>query len=349
MPFSFHHFPAAISPSYLSRITFTFCLSACTFVPMTLLIYSDDFLNHDTGPRHPERPDRLRAITQGLKSAGLWDKFTHIPFREADIAIPGLIHDPDYLTAAQLACEQGRVSHLDNDTPISRESFRIALLATGGAIAAAEAILAGKDTNALCLHRPPGHHAEFDRAMGFCIINHIAVAAAWLTQKKGLSRVAIVDFDVHHGNGTQHLFESRSDVLFVSIHQDPTRFYPGTGFARETGKGPGSGFTLNIPMPPGSGDAQYEHAFNEKIIPALDAFQPQFLLISAGFDAAAGDPLASMELTPAGFAMMTRLLLDAANRHCAGKYVSLLEGGYNLQTLSDGVAAHARQLLGLNQ
>ncbi len=312
---------------------------------MTFLTYADDFLNHDTGPGHPERPDRLRAITRALKSTGLWDKLTHLPFTQADIAIPGLIHDPDYLAAAQTACESGQLTHLDNDTPISRDSFRLALLATGGAIAAVEAVLTGKDSNALCLHRPPGHHAEFDRAMGFCIINHIAVAAAYLTQIKGLPRVAIIDFDVHHGNGTQHLLETRPDVLFISIHQDPTRFYPGTGFARETGKGPGTGYTLNLPMPPGSGDSEYDLAFREKIIPALDAYRPDFLLVSAGFDAADGDPLASMRLSPDGFTMMTRHLKAAARRHCQGKLVSLLEGGYNLQTLADGVCAHATELL----
>jgi acetoin utilization deacetylase AcuC-like enzyme len=312
---------------------------------MPLLTYSDAFLNHDTGPGHPERPQRLRAIKDALQASGLWDKFTHIPFAQADLSIPALIHDIDYLHAAQKACQEGQLSHLDNDTPISRESFNLALLATGGVIASIDNILQGKDLTALCLHRPPGHHAEFDRAMGFCIINHIAVAAAYLTQQKGLTRVAIVDFDVHHGNGTQHLFESRSDVLFISIHQDPTRFYPGTGFAREIGKGPGTGFTLNIPMPPGSSDLQYEQAFIEKIIPALDAYKPQFLLLSAGFDAADGDPLASMRISPDGFAMMTRHLKAAAQRHCQGKLLSALEGGYNLKTLASSLTAHATQLL----
>ena len=313
---------------------------------MTLLAYSDQYLAHDTGAGHPERPDRLRAIVAKLKDTGLWNRLSHVEFSEPDIAVPGIIHDPDYLQWASQTCLKGNVSHLDTDTPVCRDSFRLALLATAGAIATVDAVQAGKDMTGFCLHRPPGHHAERDRAMGFCIINHIAVAAQHLVDFHGLKRVAIVDFDVHHGNGTQHMFDDRSDVMFVSIHQDPTRFYPGTGFSRETGAGIGKGFTLNVPMPPGSSDTQYTTAFKDQILPALDAFKPQFLLISAGFDAADGDPLASMRLSSDGFYQITRLLKEAADRNCHGKTVSLLEGGYNLQTLSDGVAAHIKALGG---
>jgi acetoin utilization deacetylase AcuC-like enzyme len=254
------------------------------------------------------------------------------------------VHDPEYVNRLVHAFESGR-RHLDPDTPINDISCDAALLASGGLWAACEAVLDGQVDRAFCAVRPPGHHAERDHAMGFCLINHVAVAADALIRQRGLKRVAIVDFDVHHGNGTQHIFEERADVLFISIHEDPTHLYPGTGYAHEIGRGPGEGFTLNVPMAPHTGDQEWLAAFDEKIIPKLDAFKPEFLLVSAGFDAARGDPLAHIELSTEGFGEIARRLVAVADRHCRGRIVSTLEGGYDLHSLSRGVNAHLEALL----
>jgi acetoin utilization deacetylase AcuC-like enzyme len=213
-------------------------------------------------------------------------------------------------------------------------------------VRAAGAVMDGQVRNAFCAVRPPGHHAEFDRSMGFCMFNNVAVAAEYLIAERGLKRVAIVDFDVHHGNGTQHIFEDRGDVYFISIHEDPRMLYPGTGFAGERGTGRGEGTTLNLPMPPHAGDAAYREAFDRRVIPELEHFAPQFVLVSAGFDALAGDPLAHIELSYAGIEWISRQLVNVAEHHCDGRLVSVLEGGYDLKLLSECVALHLRVLMG---
>ncbi|MEE9212001.1 MAG: histone deacetylase, partial [Phycisphaeraceae bacterium] len=207
-------------------------------------------------------------------------------------------------------------------------------------------VSAGHVRNAFCAVRPPGHHAEHDRSMGFCIFNNVAIAAEHLIREHGLERVAIIDFDVHHGNGTQHIFEDRADVLYISIHEHPQHLYPGTGFASETGRGPGEGTTINLPVLPGAGDDVYRRLFRQRVIPALDDFSPQVLLISAGFDACKDDPLAHVELSAEGFGWMTQQLRDAAERHCGGRLISMLEGGYDLRSLAECVAVHVGGLLG---
>jgi acetoin utilization deacetylase AcuC-like enzyme len=307
-------------------------------------VYHDLFTQHDTGPRHPERADRLRAIVQGIKQAGLDQKLTPLKFKAAPLPPIEAVHDADYLRRAHDAFDLGQ-HHLDPDTPINDISFDAAMLASGGILAACDAVMAGEVKRAFCAVRPPGHHAERDRAMGFCIINHVAVAAQHLISHHGLQRVAIVDFDVHHGNGTQHIFEDRADVLFISIHEDPTHLYPGTGYAHEIGKGPGEGFTLNIPMDPHTGDKQWIDAMQRTIVPRLHTYKPQFLILSAGFDAAADDPLAHIEMTTEGFAAISRHLVAAADDLCGGRIVSSLEGGYDLRSLSQGVNAHLQALL----
>lgn len=303
-----------------------------------------DYLLHDTGKLHPERPARLTAVVNGLKDAGLADRLIPLPPRPAAIEEIATLHDPAHIQRMQEACRRGD-RHLDGgDTAACPETCRIALLAAGGVLAGADAILDAKQSRVFCSVRPPGHHAERDRAMGFCLFNNIALAAERFIRKGGMKRVAVVDFDVHHGNGTQHLFEERADVLFISIHQDPRYLYPGTGFAHETGKGPGEGFTLNVPMAPGSGDGEYQQSFEHQILPKLEAYKPQMLLISAGFDAAKEDPLAHIELSDKAFDWMTRRLVEIADRHCGGKLLSVLEGGYNLQALAKCSAAHVKAL-----
>lgn len=315
----------------------------------TGLIYSDRFLEHDTGQGHPERPDRLRAIVQRLKADGLWDRLTPLDFEAAGRSRLERLHSPKYVWRVYEACAH-QLSHIDvPDSAICEDSADIAELAVGGVLRAVAAVMAGEVDNAFCATRPPGHHAEADRSMGFCLFANVALAAEALLSDHGLERVAVVDFDVHHGNGTQHLLEKRGDALFISIHGDPLSLYPGTGFAHETGWGQGQGRTLNIEMRPGSGNAHYLQAFDEQVVPALHDFAPQFLLISAGFDAADGDPLASMRVTTEGFEAMTRRLLDVAAEHADGRVVSVLEGGYDLASLAAGVSAHLRVLLDMGK
>ncbi len=216
--------------------------------------------------------------------------------------------------------------------------------ATGGALLAVDEVMAGRVTSAFCIHRPPGHHAEYEQCMGFCYFNHVAIAARHLQQRHGLERVVIIDWDVHHGNGTQHCFDEDSSVFFFSVHEHP--LYPGTGLREERGIGTGQGHTLNVPVPSGYGDADYEQVFVEELRPAIDAFRPEFILISAGFDAHARDPLSSIRLSEKGFERMTEIVVQLAHQHCQGHLVSVLEGGYDHQATAASAATHLDTLLG---
>jgi acetoin utilization deacetylase AcuC-like enzyme len=311
----------------------------------TCLIYDERFLDHKTGVGHPERPERLHAVMRGLEDHGLLDRLMRRAFDPADTAYVQRLHGPAYVRRCLDRCRD-KVPFIDTpDSAICPASFDTALLAAGGVRAAVDAVMAGDADNAFCAVRPPGHHAEADESMGFCLFGNVALAADYLTQELGVQRVAIVDFDVHHGNGTQHLLEHRSDVLFISLHQDPATLYPGTGFAEETGRGEGEGFTLNIPLAPGGGDDIYRRAFESQVLPGLAAYRPRFLLVSAGFDAAVEDPLAGMNVTTGGFDWMSRRLVQAAGELCGGRLVSVLEGGYDFDALARGVAAHVGALL----
>lgn len=253
------------------------------------------------------------------------------------------VHDQEYINRAAAACKAGH-SHLDSmDVAISAESFEVARLAVGAGLAVADEVINGNVSNGFALVRPPGHHAENDTALGFCLFNNIAILARYLQQKHGLEKIAIIDWDVHHGNGTQHTFESDPSVMYVSTHQYP--YYPGTGAADERGEGRGKGSIVNCPMRANSSDVDYEHAFSRVIMPALDTFAPDAVLISAGFDAHHGDPLAEISLTTNFFAWMTERMLEVADKHAAGRIISLLEGGYNLSTLGSCVEAHLKTLL----
>jgi acetoin utilization deacetylase AcuC-like enzyme len=302
---------------------------------------------HDTGAFHPEKPARMDAVLQGLHLAGLLPFCRLIPPRPATDEELLRVHSPAYLAQVQADVESGRYELSTGDTAIGPESERIARLAAGGVLAAVEAVLAGQVANAFAVVRPPGHHASAERGMGFCIYNNIAVAARHLQAVHGLVRVLILDWDVHHGNGTQDIFAADPSVLFCSSHQAP--FYPGTGDAADRGIGAGEGFTVNIPLPAGTTGPELLAAWHAQILPAADAFAPQFVLISAGFDSRREDPLGGFQLLDADFATLTRLAMDLAQRHAGGRLVSALEGGYDLPGLAAASAAHMGALTDAHQ
>lgn len=313
----------------------------------TGLVYHGRFLDHLTGDGHPEQPARLQAIVKRLKAVGLWDQVKHLRFHEADVSRVETIHADSYVSRFRDTCIGATpVAAMDTmDCRVSKESYEIALFAVGGVLEAVDAVMEKRVHNAFCAVRPPGHHAEYDRAMGFCYFNNIAIAAEYLIREFGMKRVAIVDFDVHHGNGTQHVFDTRSDVLFVSIHESPETIFPGTGYADETGVGPGKGYTVNIPMPVGATDDDYKAAFTKKIIPVVDEFEPEFLLLDTGFDGLAADPIGHLSLSLDVFGWMTDELCRLAEKHCHGRVISIIEGGYNLDASALATERHLRTLM----
>ena len=309
----------------------------------TGLVYHPAYLDHDMGAGHPESPNRLRAIIQQLERSGTAGRLKTIEPRKAEDEWITQIHSPSYVAALNThQPTSGRIS-LDPDTSMSPGSLTAAYLAAGGALAAVDAIMRGDVEHAFCAVRPPGHHAEAARAMGFCLFNNVAIAARYVQKQYGVSRVLIVDWDVHHGNGTQHSFEQDPSILFFSTHQFP--HYPGTGRATERGTDAGEGFTINVPMNAGDGDEEYHAIFLNVLLPAADAFKPEFVIVSAGFDAHRDDPLASMGLTEAGYSDLTGIVAGIAKRHAQGRLLSALEGGYNLTALSASVDAHLKALL----
>jgi acetoin utilization deacetylase AcuC-like enzyme len=310
----------------------------------TGFIYDPAFLTHDTGSGHPERPARLQAVMRRLVSQPWYPRLRQLTARPADIPWIETTHSLEYIRRAAAACESGDRFLDSMDVAISRESSDVALLAAGAVLALADDVISGASSNGFALVRPPGHHAEHDRALGFCLFNNVAVLARYAQKRHGIDKVAIVDWDVHHGNGTQHTFEADPSVLYVSTHQYP--YYPGTGSASETGVGAGKGATLNCPMPAGASDADYRRAFSERILPKLRDFKPELLVISAGFDAHAEDPLAQINLSTDCFGWMTERLLEAADQHAGGRLISVLEGGYHLERLADCVTLHLALLSG---
>jgi acetoin utilization deacetylase AcuC-like enzyme len=295
---------------------------------------------HDTGAGHPERPERIRAIRE-LMGAYRRDGLVAIEPRSATDAELALNHAPEHV--ALVASTAGRQTAFDADTPVCSQSYATAALAAGGYLALLERILAGDVENGFAFVRPPGHHAESDRSMGFCLFNNVAIGARWL-RTRGIGRILIVDWDVHHGNGTQDSFYDDPETLYVSTHQYP--FYPGTGAAREVGHGTAAGRTLNVPLPAGCGDDEYVAAFTDVIVPVARQFEPEVVLISAGFDADYRDPLAGMQASDAGFRAMTRLLMRVAEEHAEGRVAAILEGGYDLGALRAAVPAVLDELGG---
>ena len=308
--------------------------------------YDRRMLFHETDETHPDQARRLEVIRQALEQAHFPDalvRLTVVPATPEQIA---RVHDPAYVDLVRMACEEGFKFIGCKDTEIGPESYHAATLACGAVIGACEAVMRGEVRRAFCAVRPPGHHAEHDHAMGFCLFNNVAVAAAYLLREQGLRRVAIVDFDVHHGNGTQHAFEDRADVLYAGLHEHPgTLPYPGTGLADERGRGAGLGYTLNLLMEAGSGDEAYRHVFAAQLLPAIESFDPEFILVSAGFDALETDLMANLNLQPASYRWMTRMLTEAAERICDGRLVSALEGGYDLNRIGACAVEHVRGMM----
>ena len=312
----------------------------------TGLVYHPFFIEHDSGPGHPERPARLAAVMEQLERGGTGGRCIRLTPDEAPQAALERIHTAEHVEHIARLSRLGRLVAETPDTLVSPATFRAARLAAGAILEAVDGVMSGRIDNAFCPVRPPGHHAEMDQALGFCYFNNIAIAARHLQEKHGVERVAIVDWDVHHCNGTQHSFEDDPSVFVFSVHQFSPGFFPGTGGREETGTGPGAGYTLNVPLPPGQTNADYLTVFREQLRPALDSFQPRFVLVSAGFDTHKADPLAGMELTDDAFGELTREVLTIASRHCQGRVVSILEGGYDLTALAASVERHVEALLG---
>jgi acetoin utilization deacetylase AcuC-like enzyme len=306
-------------------------------------IYHPDFLKHDTGIGHPERPQRLEALVQHLLGTPLWGQMVHLRPEPAALEWVHAIHPERYASMIKSLCHVGERILDEGDTHASKDSYDVALLAAGGVLTAVDEVMTGKLDRAFCAVRPPGHHAGTSTVMGFCLFNNVAIGARYAQRKYGIKRVAIIDWDVHHGNGTQEIFYEDNTVLYISLHQFP--YYPGTGSTGERGAGPGEGFTLNCPMGAGSVETDYLNAFQTHIHPALRSFRPELLFISAGFDAHTDDPLAGINLTDETYAKMTKLLLEVTREDCEGRIVSVLEGGYNLQALARSATAHLKAML----
>ena len=309
----------------------------------TGLVVSEAYTEHLTGQGHPEQPGRVTAILDRLKADGLFGKAREITPRLATDEEILRCHSPDYLRIVNEDVTEGLHRLSTGDTPISPRSLEIAQLAAGGLLAAVDEVLAGRVRNAFAVVRPPGHHATPKKGMGFCLFNNVAIAARHAQKKHGVGRVLIADWDVHHGNGTQDIFYEDGSVLFFDTHQHP--LYPGTGAVTETGRGAGAGLTINCPFPAGSGRKEIVGAFREKLVPAAEAFRPDLVLVSAGFDSRIDDPLGGFTLTDDDFAELTGIVKEIAAKHCGGRLISTLEGGYNLNGLASAAASHARALM----
>ncbi|TKJ35043.1 MAG: hypothetical protein CEE38_16435 [Planctomycetes bacterium B3_Pla] len=308
----------------------------------TGLIYDDIYLEHKTTPGHPERPERLVEITSRLKAEGLHSQLFEVKPAPAGVDWIQTVHSLEYIDRA-MRCSENNVGYLDSlDVPISPRSYEAAVMAAGGVLAAVDAVMEKKVANAFCAVRPPGHHALEDQAMGFCIFNNVAIGTKYVQKKYGLSNVLIVDWDVHHGNGTQATFYDDPTVLYFSVHQYP--FYPGTGSEAEKGAGKGLNSCINVPLQAGSGDSVYVEAFEKKLRPAALDFSPDFVFISAGFDAHENDLLGGMAVTAEGFAKLTEIVKGIAQKCCEGRLVSVLEGGYHMEGLAASVESHIRVL-----
>ena len=310
---------------------------------LTALVADPIYKQHVTAPGHPERPARYDAAMEALDRAGLLRRFTRLPVRRATPDEIGLCHTAAYIRQVKLDFAAGVHELSTGDTNIGPGSLEVAQAAVGGVLHAVDAVMEGKAANALCIVRPPGHHATRARGMGFCIYNNIAIAARYAQRRHRAERVLIADWDVHHGNGTQDIFYRDGSVLFFSTHQYP--WYPGTGAADEMGDGAGQGRIINCPYPAGSGGAEIVGAFRQRLAPAAEKFRPDLVLISAGFDSREGDPLGRFRLQDEDFGELTKLAREIADKYAGGRLVSVLEGGYSLAGLGAAVAAHATALV----
>ncbi|HOC38562.1 MAG TPA: histone deacetylase [Thermodesulfobacteriota bacterium] len=310
----------------------------------TGVVRDEYYIKHSMGAYHVENPQRLEVIYQMIDSEGFSRTLTPVYPREATRAEITAVHAPEYYQTISATAQRPGMTFLDPDTSTCPETFRAAMLAAGGLLALVDVVQDRILDNGFALVRPPGHHAEADRAMGFCIFNNVAIAARYLMKEYGLKRILIVDWDLHHGNGTQHHFYDDPQVLYFSTHQYP--FYPGTGAIQEVGRGAGAGYTVNVPLPGGAGDFEYMSIFRDLLQPLAREFAPEFLLVSAGFDIYFQDPLGGMQVTPEGFGRLARVLLDTANEVCGGRLALVLEGGYSLEGLRDSVRSVLLELSG---
>lgn len=306
------------------------------------IIYHPDFFIHDNA-HHPENKRRLEAIITALKKEKLLERLDQLATEPADPAEVAQVHTKEYIKSVRELCERG-ARYLDPDTYLVRQSYDVALLSVGAALLAMRRVLAGKYRACFSLGRPPGHHAEPNRGMGFCLFNNGAIAARLAMSEFNVEKILYIDWDVHHGNSTQKVFYHDPRVMFVSVHQSPA--FPGTGRIEETGEGKGRGYNVNIPLPPGCGDEEYKAVFEEIIVPLAEAYRPEVVFISAGQDIYHNDPLADMQVTYRGFAQMTRTMREIADTFCGGKTVLFLEGGYHLQGLGESVTTILSELGG---
>lgn len=313
----------------------------------TAFLYDDRFLDHNAGPGHPERKERLETAIRYLRRLPWFGELQQVAPRIPERRWIEEVHESKYIDRAVEACRKN-IPFLDHpDVGICGSSYDVAYLAAGGALALTDKVVSGEVQNAFSLSRPPGHHAERNMALGFCLFNNVAIVARYLQKQHGLDKILILDWDVHHGNGTQHSFEEDPSVLYVSSHQYP--YYPGTGAASETGIGRGEGATLNCPMPAGADDSLYERVFKQRIVPKIDAFKPDAVIISAGFDAHAEDPLAQINLSTEFFGWMSERVMEIADKHAGGRIISMLEGGYNTSHLPLCIEEHLKVLAGIKK
>ena len=302
----------------------------------TGVVFTEELRKHDTGNGHPESGARVDAVSRALSDSSLAGKLEPLKPRPAEREEIVLVHWDRLYEEVTKSADRDK-TFLDADTVASRDTAMVAHLAAGAALVGVEAVLDGKVQNAFAFSRPPGHHAKPDKAMGFCVFNNVAIAAKHAQQRFQLKRILIIDFDVHHGNGTQKAFYTSPEVLYLSVHQSP--HYPGTGSIDEVGKEEGEGFTVNVPMPPGMGDAEYLRVFSDIVVPVGQEFAPELVLVSAGFDAHGDDPLGGMNVTRQGYAAMTGEILRLARSTCAGRAVFVLEGGYHLGALEKSIVS----------
>ena len=311
----------------------------------TGFLYDERYQEHKTGNYHPEVPARLARVYQGIKEAGLLSKLIQIKASPADLRWIELVHDRPYIERFKKSCQLNERVFDSPDNQMCSQTYETALLAVGGILDVAGRVMDGKLDNAFCAVRPPGHHAETNKAMGFCYFNNVAIAARYLQNRHGIQRVGIIDFDVHHGNGTQHIFEADSTVYYYSIHEHPSFAYPGTGREFEKGKDFGYGYTKNSPVLPGQGDEDYKRLIQSDLLPAFKDFNPEIILVSAGFDAHQDDDMSDIKLSTAGFSWIMQKIVELARHSSKGRIISILEGGYSLERLPELAANHVEILL----